>query len=164
MKEPEELLRLLDRHMELLQQKLDLLDQMGECVRDGRLTVLAELLEKEAALAEQGDGLDRRLLEMRERIAEAAGLRPDEARLGRLVESLDGPVAIALNDRRERLLLAVAQLREKSAATMRLVRHALEFNNRLLAALVGADQEAGTYSSDGAVEHRCDGSTFQHRV
>jgi len=161
MKEPEKLLQLLDEQIDLLQQKHSLLRQMGTCVRQGNVTALAELVEKEAVLAGGMDALEQRTHELRQRMAEAAGLPIEQLTLSRVAQMLEPVLAMALNDRRERLFAAVQQLQQESAATTGLVRYALEFNNRLLAALVGAEDEGSTYSPRGEVEPKCEGATFR---
>ncbi|MHC4479896.1 MAG: flagellar export chaperone FlgN [Planctomycetota bacterium] len=163
MKAPDQLLPLLDEQTQLLQQKLALLQRMRRCVTEGQIPALADLLRQEADLTAGGAALQQRLEGLCREIARASGWPLSQVTLGRLVESLSGPEAIALNDRRERLAAAVQRLQEESAATARLVRHALEFNNRLLAALLGTE-EAGTYSAEGAVETGCGQGTFRHSV
>ncbi|MHC5033416.1 MAG: flagellar export chaperone FlgN [Planctomycetota bacterium] len=161
MKRLDELLQLLDEQVDLLQQKLSTMRRMRECVATGESTVLGELLRQEADLMAGGDALEQRLKEMKEQIAEELAVPLGRVSLGRLAASLGSAEAMALDDRRERLLVAVRQLQEESAATARLVRHALEFNNQLLAALVGIEQSC-TYSPSGTVEAGCEKATFQH--
>jgi len=161
MREPEKLLQLLDEHIELLHQKHSLMRQMGMCVRQGDAAGLAQLMERESALASGMDALEQRTHELRERIAEATGVSADQVTVSRLAGTLDPATAMALNDRRERLLLAVEKLQEESSATARLVRYALEFNNQLLAVLVGAEERGASYSARGAIEPSCEGATFR---
>jgi flagellar biosynthesis/type III secretory pathway chaperone len=164
MRKLEELLQLLDEQIELLQQKHSLLHQMGECVRRTDATALAGLLEKGGVLGARMDVVEQRTQELREAMAEEAGVAAAKFTLGRMADVLDPPAAIALNDRRERLLLAVQKLQEESAAVSRLVRFAIEFNNELLCALVGSAKEGSTYSPQGAVEPSCEGATFRQSV
>ena len=161
---PEDLLRLLDEQIELLQQRHSLVKEMALCVRQADLSRLAALLETEAAVVGAADAVGQRVQQARELMAAACGLPLEQVTLGRLVEALDGPTAIALNDRRERLLMVVQKLQQECAATAAIVRYALDFNNRLLAALVGAEDEGGTYSPRGAVEATCQGATFRQTV
>ena len=164
MEQLEELFDLVDEEIELLRGKLSLIEQMGECVQRGELSRLRELVEADARFEERGDEAGRRRRQVRRRVGDALGLRPEEVTLGRLAEKLGGPTAITLNDRREKLLLLVARLREEAAVTMWLVQHALDFNDRLVAAMAGAEAEGNTYGADGQMAHSQQGSIFQHRV
>ncbi len=75
--------------------------------------------------------------------------------LNSLVESLDGSMASGVNARRERLLVVVQALLAESATTARLIRYALDFNNKLMAALTGVDVEGNVYSHAGEVQALC---------
>lgn len=164
MRKHEQLLQLLDEQIELLQQKHSLLRQMCEYVRRTDTTALAGLLEKGARLGGRMDALGQRTQELREAMAEEAGVAAPNLTLGRMADLLDPPAATALNDRRERLLLAVQKVQEESAVASRLVRFAIEFNNELLCALVGSAKEGSTYCPQGAVEPSCEGATFRQSV
>jgi hypothetical protein len=164
MNKPDELMRLLDEQIGLFQQKHDVLRRMGACVRQGDLRGLAGLLAEEAALAAAMDQQEQRTRRLRETMAEAAGLPLQEVTLGRVVAALDGPAAMALGDRREKLLLAIQELQKESAAMARLIGCALEFNNELLSALFGAEQEGSIYSAQCAVEANPQVTTFRHSV
>lgn len=158
MNAPESILACLDELASVLTESAHTMRRLRECVQGNDSAGLDRLLR-------DGDpgALARRVLGIRERIADAAGVPVHELSLARLAERLDGPAAIALNDRRERLLLMVRRLQQEAGATGRLVRHALEFSVRLLSILVGAGQD-GTYSADGEVALHCRGATFQQTV
>ncbi len=158
------LLRLLDEQIDLLQQKHLLLRRIGECVRRADTAELAELLGRGAALGARMDALEQIVADARRAMAEEAGVPAAQFTLGRMAAALDTPGAMALNDRRERLLLAVQKLQEESDAAARLVRFALEFNNELMCALVGSGKEGSTYSPQGAVATGCQGATFRQSV
>ncbi len=164
MKAPEGLLPLLDEHIELLARKLALLRRMDECVRGADMTALAAALKEEADLGGELALLEQRTGEIRAWAARALGRPGPEATLGRLARALDEADALALNDRRERLAMAVGELREQAAATGALVRQVLEFNGKLLAALVGAEDQSPTYSASGEVAVSCEGTTIEHSV
>jgi flagellar biosynthesis/type III secretory pathway chaperone len=158
MKAPEEVLACLDELTRVLTENTATMRRLRECVQRNDNAALAALLR-----SGDPEALTRRVREIRDRIADAVGLPARGLNLGRLAESLGGPAAIALNDRRERLLLMVARFQDEALATGRLVRHALEFSVRLLSVLLDAGQD-GTYSADGEVALQCRGATFQHTV
>ncbi len=160
----DELLRLLDEQTDLLQEKHLLLRRIGECVRRADTAELAELLDRGVALGARMDALEQLVTDARRAMAEEAGVPLAQFTLGRMAALLDGPAAMAVNDRRERLLLAVQKLQEESAAAGRLVRFALEFNNELMGALAGSGREGNTYSPQGAVAPACQGATFRQSV
>jgi len=162
MKALDDLLPLLDEEIELLQKKLLLMEEMQRCVRDGKLGRLEELLLQEGHLETGSAQVERRRAQLREKIAACAGVEPGEITLGRLAETCEGPIAIALGDRRERLLFLTQQLREKSEAMARIIRPALEVGNRLLAAMVGEAPQGETYSSCGEIRRARLGGTFHH--
>jgi len=155
---PEDILACLDELTQVLNQAAETMRRMRQCVQRNDNAGLAELLRN-------GDpeALTRKVRDIRDRIADAAGVPAQGLSLLRLAESFNGPAAIALNDRRERLLLTARLMQEEARATGRLVRHALEFSVRLLTVLLGAGQD-GTYSADGEVALQCRGATFQHTV
>jgi flagellar biosynthesis/type III secretory pathway chaperone len=164
MKALEELLPLLDEQIEVLRQKLSLMKQVHDCVREAEPERLADLLRAESELSARMASLEERTVLMRRRMAHLAQVPTREATIGLLIERSDGPEAMALSDRRERLGVVVEQLRAECAATARLARHALEFNSRLLAALVGADGHTTTYSAQGEMPLECQGATFRSSV
>jgi hypothetical protein len=172
MNEIEELLHLVDDLTAHLQQKRDLMREMARCVREGEMAKLDELLQQHSRVEDAGNALNRIREELCERIATSQEMKADEVTLGRLVKALDGPMSIALNDRRERLLMAVQGLLAESAITAQLVRYALDFNNKLMAILTGVEDEGSVYSGAGEVRSlggersaACTGlvsSTFEH--
>ena len=158
----DELLQRLDELTALLHERVSAMRQMRECVRRTDLEGLAAVLQTEAQCAGQTAAGEQMLHESRERLAAALAVPLAEATVSRLAQALDGQDAIGLNDRRERLMLVVRQLRDESAATASVVRFAFEFNRKLLAAIVGNDGSTQTYSAAGAVEMNCRGSTIRH--
>ena len=56
----------------------------------------------------------------------------------------------------------MGRIRREAAITTRLVKHALDFNDHLLAAIAGAEADGDTYCADGEVEHGRQGAIFQH--
>lgn len=164
MKPLDELLALLDDQIELLQRKLSLMGRVHDCVRHAEPSGLATLLREGSQLGAELAAAEERSVAVRRRVAKLTGLPADRVTLGRLVESLDGAAALAVNDRRERLAMVIRQLQDECGATARLARYALEFNNRLLAVLVGVEDQAGTYSAQGAVPLDCQGATFHEKV
>ena len=81
-----------------------------------------------------------------------------------MVEGLEGPLRIALSDRRERLVLLVDQVRREAAATALLVGQAIEMNELLLMALTGAEGPSPTYSPEGAIQRHDKVTTFRESV
>jgi hypothetical protein len=150
MRELDQLISLLDRQLEMLAEKLSLMRRMGHCVRQGDMVELQELLDQELALEDGGVVLEREIEILRREMAHAYGRPVEELSLSRLVESLPTPQAIALSDRRERLLTLIENLQRESAAVARLVRFAMDFNKELLTALLGGAAEAEVYSADGS--------------
>jgi len=164
MSEPEELLELLGKEIEILQRKTAALDEMVCCVCGGDFDRLEDLLREEAAAGGKSAALERRMRKLCSRIGAARGLPPGQASLARLVAVLDGPEAIALQDRRERLLLAVQQVKEKSSATAFLVRRTMEINSRLLGALFDQVDGGQTYSPEGGKACGRSEATFEQTV
>jgi len=159
----DELLSALDEQVERLHARAVLMRALREGVLRDDLTALADLLSRQAEAEGEARAAEQRLLQIRRGVAGLADLPADRATLGRLAAALGGPAAIALNDRRERLLAAVENLRRESASTAHLVRHAVEFNSRLISALLG-EGEGPTYSASGTVESVCQKGTFQQSV
>ena len=163
MKACKELIRMVDREIEALQQKLSLLEEMERCVHEGAATKIEELLQKQASLQQDEDTE----LSMRQHCCAMAadlGIPPGQVTLGRLAEALEGPDALALQDRRERLLVVTQKLQEKSTATAFLVRRVLEAGERVLAAMIGDEGAGETYSAGGSVERHRQGIALQHSV
>ena len=101
---------------------------------------------------------------MREKLTLMAGDHEGPVTLGKLVEMINGPLSVALSDRRERLLLLVQQVRQEAAATSMLVRQALELDEQILTALAGGEGPDRTYSADGSVGRNNTLSTFHEDV
>lgn len=164
MKVPDELLTLLDEQITLLHSKQAVMERMELCLRKGDAAALAALIEEEAAaasllaIAEQGTA------RLRGEMAHAAGAPLSRVTLSSLAAGADAPMALALNDRRERLLAAVQRLQAQAERLGRLARFSLDLNSRLMAALLGDAAVEGTYSADGAVAMACSGVAFEHSV
>ena len=160
----EELVPLLDRQIEMLQARLLIMQKMTDCVLVNDMDRLRQLLQEELDIEADIAVLERQVQELRAGIADALGRPADTVTLANLLESSDGPEAIALNDRRERILALIDQLRRESSSTARLVRFALEFNSDLLSALLGSPIGARVYSADGSVSERAEVASFRHSV
>ena len=158
----EELLPLLDLQIELLTRKRSLMGQMARSVREGDLDLLERVALDEAALVADGEALQRSITDARNAVARLVGLPPQEATLGRLADSLDGPIAVALQDRRERLFQIAHELKQEAATVAQIVHQTAELTAQFLAVLVGQDPAARTYSPRGDVAGATDGSTFRH--
>jgi hypothetical protein len=164
MKPAEELLPILDAQIETLQAKLELMEKMAECVRQGDMEGLGGLVEDEATLARRESQLEQQTQQMRARLARLTHSNAEQLTLGRLVEMVEGPLAIQLSDRRERLVLLVERLREKATLTAMMVAQVLELNQRMLGALSGCSGSGSTYSPEGDVERHAALSTFRRSV
>jgi len=164
MKQAEQLLPLLDRQIALLQEKRILLRRMGECVGAGELEKLRELVDQEAVLQSEESELEPRTCRLRAELARLTGEDAESVTLGRLVELMEGPTAIALSDRRERLLVLVEQLRQEAARTAMRVRRAMELNEQILCILAGGQQPGRTYAPDGEVRRGHQVGTYQKSV
>jgi len=164
MKALEQLLPVLDAHLELLQNRRRLMGEMARCLRQSDLAKLQELLCEDGTMQAAQAELEGRLEAARRGLGAALGPGAAGARLGELARRLDGPLAIALNDRRERLMAAVEALRRESRAVARLARFALEFHSRLIAALAGMAEPCGTYSAGGQLGNAGEFSTFHQTV
>jgi len=164
MKAPDDLLPTLDAQIELLQRRLALMQAIADCVSRADMDGLEEQLRQEEGLQADGAALDARLTELRVALAQAAGMPTEEMTLGRLAELLEGAPAIALADRRERLLLLLESVRAESQRTALLVRHALAFSERMMAALLGVAGEGRVYSADGTVHDATNKTIVRHCV
>ena len=158
------LVALLDGQIDNLRGKLSVLQRMAECVRQGDAVGLDGLLQEEAELEAGANGLERQIADARQELATLMEAPAEQVTLGRLAQSLDGPIALELSDRRERLLVTVAKVREASAYLNRLVRHAMEFNEQIVAAIAGERSDTCTYSSCGEKERGSALTTFRHTV
>ncbi len=164
MKKVEELLPILDEQVELLQQKLSLMEQMGRAVREADLKELGRLVERQASLEQAESELERRTERLREELARLSDRPADAVTLSTLVDELDEPMSIALSDRRQRLLLLVQKLRRQAATTAMLVRQAMELNEQMFRVLTGSHPDNETYSADGAVERCGRAGTFRKSI
>ena len=160
----DELLPVLDEQVALLKRKLGLMQGMADCIGRADLRALEEMLRDGEALRVDALTLDGRLNELRGAMAEEAGLPPGRMTLGRLLESLDGPQAIELADRRERLLLLLDAVQKESGKTAALVRHALEFNQRMTDALLGVSGQGAVYSAAGELRSDTNKTIARHCV
>lgn len=164
MKPAEELLPILDAQIETLQAKLEMMEHMAACVREGDLTRLSDFVAQESALTRRESQLDKQTQQMRARLADVVDSSADQLTLGDLVEMADGPLAIQLSDRRERLVLLVEQLQERATMTAMLVAQVLDLNERMLRAFSGGSEAGPTYSADGDVEHVAVRNTLRRNV
>ncbi len=164
MRKPEELLPILDEQLDLLQRRLRLLQGIEDCIGRADLAALEEMLRKEGALETDGVALDGRMGELRLALARCAGVPARDLTLGRLAQTLDGPLAIALSDRRERLLVLARCVQQQADKTAALVRHALEFNQQMIEALSGAAGEGPLYAANGGVRPAAGRNAVRHCV
>jgi flagellar biosynthesis/type III secretory pathway chaperone len=159
-----ELLLLVDKEIELLQQKVKMLDAMRACVTASSLEALEELVEQEGLVDIETRDVEKQMRHLCREIGASLGLRPTEATLDGIARKLPGADGIAMRDRRQRLVLTVQQVQETSVATSMVVQQALEVNDRLLTALLGTGGQAETYCPAGTVARSRQGVTFQHSV
>lgn len=164
MRTPEDLLPILDEQIALLERRLRLMQGMADCVRRAALEELEGLLAGQEAQEAELAEAERRLEEARRSLAAAAGVPAGGLTLGSLIEQLDGPLAIALADRRERLLVLVQNVETESQRTAALVRHALEFSQRMIGALLGVAGEGELYSAHGEVRADANKTIVRHSV
>jgi len=164
MKAFEDLMPLLDDLLDALQRKLDGMREMRQCVVTGDLRGLEERVRDQNDLESAIGGLAARMEQARSQIASLTGMAPGDVKLSCLVQEADGPLAIALSDRRERLLMVAQAIRRESAVLTRLVRHTMDLNTCLLAALAGVPLEAETYSRDGSVQRNGEVAIFPRSV
>ncbi len=136
--------------------------EMARSVREGDLDQLERAALDEAALLADGEALQRSIAAARCAVGRLVGLAPREATLGRLADSLDGPIAVALQDRRERLFQIAHELKREAATVTQIVQQTAELTAQFLAVLVGQDPAARTYSPRGDVAGGTGGSTFRH--
>lgn len=164
MKAPEGLIALLDDLEEMLRTKLVTMRELRRCMREADLQGLSEVLARQAGLSAEGNMLEQRIREVRRYLSRPSLLTPDGITLSRLVEMLDGPDAIAVNDRRERISLAVRELQAESIQTARLAHAVADLNHQMLAAVVGCSAEQETYSASGMRAPRFRATTFEQTV
>jgi flagellar biosynthesis/type III secretory pathway chaperone len=164
MRKPEELLPILDEQLDLLGRRLAVLQGIEDCIGRADLAALEALMRTEAELENDGAALDGRLEELRLALARCSSLPARQITLERVVKALDGPLAIALGDRRERLLVLARCVREQSERTAALVRHALELNQQMLDALTGTAGEGTLYSADGGLRAQSGRNAVRHCV
>ena len=164
MRRLDELLPVLDGQVDLLKRKLHLMQGIADCIARADLRSLEDLLRDGEALRMEAVALDSRLNDLRSAMARQAGVPTASMTLGRLLESLDGPQAIELADRRERLLLLLDAVQKESGRTASLVRHALEFNQQMLDALLGVTGQGAVYSAAGAVRPDANATSVRHCV
>ena len=160
----DELLPVLDEQVALLKRKLALLQGMADCIGRADLHALEETLRGGEALKTDALALDGRLHELRSSMAEQAGVPIGRMTLGRMLQTLDGPQAIELADRRERLLLLLEAVQQQSGKTAALVRHALEFNQRMTDALLGVSGQGVVYSAAGELRSSANKTIVRHCV
>jgi flagellar biosynthesis/type III secretory pathway chaperone len=156
-----DLARLLDREMDVLQRKLDLLDGMAECVRRGFYQELETLLEEASELETESEELTDRIGNECRMLAAAWNIEERPPTLGTLLASTTQPDGIALSDRRERLVVLVEKVRESGSALGLLVEDALDINQRLLTAVIGEEDWTDTYGENGGIDRRPDGLSFE---
>lgn len=152
MRKLDELLQVLDELVEVLSEKRSRMERVIELVQEADMDGLEELLRTHGQAAPRHAEVQRRLDGLRRSIAEECGTRPEDLTLDRLAADAEDSEAIALNERRERLAVLVEQVQEHSRTATVLLRHALELNGRMLAALNGGQERNTVYSADGEVQ------------
>lgn len=162
MSRPEELIRLMEKEIDVLRRKLSLIERMSASVRDGAFGELEDMLKQATDLEEENRHLTGRIGRVCRRMAESRGLSRGEATLGGLLEHMRGKSAVTVSEGRERLMMLVEKLRQSGAALTTLVENALDINERLLAAVLGGDDWLDTYGTDARVEQRGASLSFQH--
>ncbi len=163
MSKHEPLLGLLDEMVGLLERRCGRLHRLNECMQNADMDGIEAALQDMEQMEGDAERLEQALGRAREQMAAVLGIDAREARLSQIIEACDGPLALALSDRRERLVIAMDELRRVGATAGMLTRHALELNQRLLAVLTGA-AEGSTYSADGRLERQSAHAVVRHTV
>jgi hypothetical protein len=160
----DEFIRVLDLQIDYLQQKRARMARLAECVNRADLPELQALLASESEVEDEAASLEEALRAARRGVGEELGVETGEMRLGDLLKLLRGADAIAVADRRERLLVLMGEVQEQSRATAALVRQALDFSGRLVSALTGREVRGTVYSSSGRVRQTSAETIVRHCV
>jgi len=150
----DELARLLDREIELLNRKAVELDGLTEAIIERDDDRMQSLLgEMEQTHLDQR-AVDVKLEALRNTVACDAGCRRQEVVLSQVMEALDGDSRASLDYRRQQILILADQLRRKHLETVMLLAESARINRLILAKLFPQSQPLDTYGTAGGKSWR----------
>ncbi len=156
------LIGLLEMQVAFLRERAEVIRSMAGCIAGGDYDLLEEKLKREIEV----DDIDLApyIAEECRFILTGMGVDATRATVGKVVERLEGtPEGTALAEARERLQLAVEQVRVETERLAVAARQALEINMELLEAVFGGRMDVGTYSREGTVERTVECSSAVDR-
>ncbi len=151
-----ELLAILDKEIELLNRKRSELDCLTEFIiannDNGMEKLLLQMEQTQQSQAETDIKLDA----LRKALANELQVPPEQVRLSRLIEQLEGDDRLAADYRRQQIVLLAEQLRRKHMETALLLIESARINRLLLESFFPQSQPVNTYDADGPQSWRPD--------
>jgi hypothetical protein len=151
-----ELLPVLQRDLEHIEQSIQRLDELRALVIKRDDSGLCRLLEQIGSQSQECVKNQKLREQLREQIAVILDRPLEQVRLGRLQQILPEPQSIQVAQMRQRLVKMVARLRTEHAATTLLLADLARFNGMLLKWILETGQVCGT-------TYDCRGETSRSR-
>lgn len=144
-----ELLVILDEEIDLLNKKRTELETLTDLIVERNDTRMEQLLVEMEQTHQAQATADIKLDALRNTMAEKLKCPRDEMKLSRLIEQLDGDDRLAVDYRRQQIVLLAEQLRRRHMETAMLLMESVRINRMLLESFFPQNTPVSTYSASG---------------
>jgi len=151
-----ELLGILDEEISLLNKKYDELEALAGAIVDRDDERMENVLGEMESTAQDQAATDIKLDALRNVFAGRLGWPQEETKLSRLTEALPEPQRMAIDYRRQQIVLQAERLRQRHMETAVLLMESARINRLLLAQLLPRNERVTTYSAKGPGLWRAD--------
>ena len=145
----EELIRLLDEQIELLDVRCSQLAALSDATTRRDDEALEALLADIESAQQHQTGADTKLQALRNALANAAGWPVEQMRLALLIEHLPDQQSTAVDYRRQQIILLTDRLKRQHMETALILSECARVNRLLLEALFPETRSVTTYGAKG---------------
>ncbi len=148
------LLEVLDEEVVLLDLRVQQLQRLAMALagRDEKIT--GALLEQIEQTQGRQEATDARLGRVRDALAGHLGWQDGPLRLGQLIGLLPGPIGLAIEQRRDRIIELADRLQRQNMQTAIMLSECVHLNRLLIQSLLPETAEVNTYGNQGSTVWR----------
>lgn len=159
-----ELIKVVDNGTRVLKERARYLNEMICLLEDRRFEELDDLVEQVPDPLQHEDRLVQKISRLCAELAEEQELEINHYTLSTVIDELEKEEAMLLRDRRQRLGLAIDNVKERGRKLMEITLQMREVESRVLRAVLGPAEQDTTYCENGRVGRSCSGVAVKHKA
>ncbi|MFP4355589.1 MAG: hypothetical protein ACLFUJ_10755 [Phycisphaerae bacterium] len=145
-----QLLGVLDCEIDLLKLRIRQLSQLSVVLAERDSKQTGTLLEQIEQTQDEQVNADARLARIRSDLAAALQFAGRKLKLGHLVEMMPGPIGLAIQYRRDRIIELAEQLQRENMQAAIMLSECVHLNRLLIQGLLPTSSEVNTYGNRGS--------------